>query len=288
MSIKAQLKRFSRLFRSRSRILLHRNLQILGQIKELEFIDQLDSLLRASIPENPLLRFGQKVFSQNDEDGIIEAIWQRIAPRQVGSFVEFGVGDGTENNSLNLLAKGWRGAWFGGEEIRFKATGDRLRFQKCWIDRENIASLLRGALEAMDVSQPDLLSLDLDGNDWHLLAALLESGVAPQVIVVEYNATFTPSTHWVMPYNADHQWDGSAYFGASLRAFCSLLDTHGYRLVCCNLTGVNAFFVKKALAIHFQEVPSDPERLYMAPRFSHVFPFSGHPVSVKLLETVLS
>jgi hypothetical protein len=33
--------------------------------------------------------------------------------------LEFGVGDGTENNTLVLLSIGWRGAWVGGENLAF-------------------------------------------------------------------------------------------------------------------------------------------------------------------------
>src|SRR5262245_40537087 len=42
-----------------------------------------------------LLRYGFKVYSQNDEDGIIQEIFRRIGSSN-RTFVEFGAGDGLE------------------------------------------------------------------------------------------------------------------------------------------------------------------------------------------------
>src|SRR5438270_13263720 len=58
-----------------------------------------------------LLKYGYRVFSQNDEDGMVAEIFSRIGVTNA-TFVEIGVGDGTECNTLNLLALGWRGTWF--------------------------------------------------------------------------------------------------------------------------------------------------------------------------------
>jgi hypothetical protein len=63
---------------------------------------------------NPLNRFGAKCFSQSDEDGITLEILKRIGSIEKGAFAEFGVADGTENNTLILLSLGWRGFWVGG------------------------------------------------------------------------------------------------------------------------------------------------------------------------------
>src|SRR6516225_11835412 len=64
---------------------------------------------------NPLNRFGKKCFSQSDEDGITLEILRRIGVLESGVFAEFGVGDGTENNTLILAALGWKGFWVSGE-----------------------------------------------------------------------------------------------------------------------------------------------------------------------------
>src|SRR5215470_12824028 len=57
-----------------------------------------------------LLRHGYKVYSQNDEDGIIAEIFRRIGATN-RTFVEFGVETGVECNTAKLLVEGWRGLW---------------------------------------------------------------------------------------------------------------------------------------------------------------------------------
>src|SRR5215475_6955019 len=57
-----------------------------------------------------LLRYGFKVYSQCDEDGIIQEIFKRIETTN-RIFVEFGVETGIECNTVKLLLEGWRGLW---------------------------------------------------------------------------------------------------------------------------------------------------------------------------------
>ena len=109
---------------------------------------------------NPLITGKLFGFSQSDEDGITLEILKRL-DIQKGSFLEFGVGDGTENNTLILLALGWNGMWFGGEDLIFNPTGSKkLNFKKVWITKENIYKLYESSS-----LKPDLISIDLDGND---------------------------------------------------------------------------------------------------------------------------
>ena len=53
-----------------------------------------------------LIPHGLKVYSQADEDGIIQEIFKRLGVLKK-TFIEIGVGDGTENNTLYLLLQGW-------------------------------------------------------------------------------------------------------------------------------------------------------------------------------------
>jgi len=248
---------------------------------------RLDALRSDALVRNPLLAHGAKVFSQNDEDGLIEEICRRIGLPGPGAFLELGVGDGAENNTLNLLVQGWRGVWLGGVPLAGERLSDRLRFRRFWIDRDNVAPAVREELAALGIAQPDVASLDLDGNDWYFAQAMLQAALRPALFVVEYNATFRPETHWVMPYDAAHQWDGSAYFGASLAAFQVLFDAHDYRLVACNVTGANAFFVRREFDAAFADIPSDWRALYMPPNY---LPYSGggHPHGPRFVAAMLA
>jgi hypothetical protein len=89
----------------------------LRDIRDLILLYQ-TGLLQQNHP-NPLNGFGNKCFSQSDEDGITIEILKRIKCLDKGTFAEFGVGNGTENNTLILKALGWKGFWCGGEELAF-------------------------------------------------------------------------------------------------------------------------------------------------------------------------
>lgn len=235
---------------------------------------------RAEHP-NPLCRYGRIGFAQSDEDGITLEILRRQGIRH-GTFCEIGVGDGSENNTLALLALGWSGAWIGGQSLCFDPTASsRLRFSQAWVTRENVVALVAQTLGPNP--SPDVLSIDIDGNDHAILAALLEAGHRPRLVIVEYNARFPYPTEFIMDYNPSHRWAGDDYFGASLASMSQLAIQHGYRLICCNAaTGANAFFVREADATLFPEVPTDPVLIHAEP-FYHLPGKKGHPGSFQTL-----
>ena len=233
-----------------------------------------------------LERHGYKVWSQNDEDGILAEIFRRIGagrPGQPGRFVEFGVSDGRECNTLKLLVEGWQGLWMESdaascERIRrvFAAplAEGRLELKETSVTAENIDGLIAGARVAA-AGELDLLSIDIDGNDYHVLKAI--RSVRPRVLVIEYNGKFPPPIDLVLPYNPAHRWDGSDYAGNSLQAIANLAARRGYRLVGTNITGVNAFFVREDLvASHFadQDVAAlfNPARFWLSPGYVSSFP----------------
>ena len=195
---------------------------------------------------NPFLRSSNVYgFSQSDEVGILNSLLSHFPSGTPKKFVEFGVGDGTENNSLDFVLNGWEVWWFGNEELvlqvpdRFK----RLKYTKDWITLTNLHNVTPQLIEF----NPGIISMDLDGNDFHFTQHLLGSGIKPAIWVQEYNANYGPLSNWVMPYDEKHSWDLSTYWGASLNSFALLFQSYGYTLVSCNLTGVNAFFVRDDL-----------------------------------------
>ena len=168
--------------------------------------------------QNPLNRKSSLVgWSQFDEDSITLEILERLS-LGAGSFLEFGVGDGLENNTLVLLAKGWKGHWFGGEKLALDVSSSkRLRFHQVWITRANIVDLSGSADKS-----PDVVSLDLDGNDIFLVRELLQSKIMPKLFIVEYNAKVPWGVDFSIDYNDNHVFKSNDYFGASLSSFVSL------------------------------------------------------------------
>ena len=235
---------------------------------------------RANDPKR-LLAHGYKVYSQTDEDGIIHEIFNRIGVTN-RTFVEFGVAGGLENNSLNLLIDGWSGLWIEANDSqaaliteRFAApiAGGLLKLAHDRVTAENIDGLISGAGINGEI---DMLSIDIDGNDYHVAKAI--TCVNPRLVVVEYNAKFRPPTSWVMEYNPDHVWDETDYFGASLQALEKLFTGKGYSLVGCNISGANAFFVRNDLVGDYFHTPFTAENHYEPARYWIVDGFtSGHP-----------
>jgi hypothetical protein len=217
-----------------------------------------------------LERFGYKVYSQTDEDGILDEIFKRIGTINK-KFVEFGVEDGLECNGHFLLHKGWKGLWLEGSPNYCKKISKafkepiaqkQLTVINAFIDKDNINDLITEGGMSEEI---DLLSIDVDGNDYHIWKAI--QCVKPRVVCIEYNAKFPSDFEWVMKYNKNHTWDGSDNQGASLKSLEILGRDLGYQLVATNLNGVNAFFVKNELAKDLFTLPAISENLYNPCRF---------------------
>src|SRR5262249_51211738 len=114
-------------------------------------------------------------------------------------------------------------------------------------------------------AEPDLLSIDIDGNDWHVWHAI--NAFRPRVVIVEYNSIFPPDTDIVVAHDNAFRWNGSSYFGASLKSLCVLAERKGYKVVACDFLGVNAFFVRNDLVTEAFQGPFTAEFHYEPPRY---------------------
>ena len=226
-----------------------------------------------------LARYGYKVYSQNDEDGIVAEIFRRIGATS-RSFVEFGVETGVECNTVKLLVEGWRGLWIEANPASTAAirknfasfiSAGALVLQESRVTVENINALVTQGGFAGEI---DLLAIDIDYNDYWVWKAI--DVVNPRVVAIEYNATLRPPMAVVVPYRADAQWDGSNYYGASLEALVRLGKAKNYRLVGCSIAGVNAFFVRADLCADRFLEPATAQEHYEPPRhYFHMLP-AGH------------
>jgi len=202
---------------------------------------------------NLLNRFGnrklheRRVFSQNGEDGVIEELFARLGTSNC-FFVEVAAGDGRECNTLYLASRGWRGLMIEGNSSLYARLQSSMKFpgvvtlQK-WVTRENVLGIL---CEANVQQEFDLLSIDIDGNDYWIWQ---EVGLSykPRVVVIEYNAYYAPPRRWVMKYKPQHVWDGTTHYGASLSSLADLGNKMGYALIGTESMGVNAFFIRREL-----------------------------------------
>ena len=222
----------------------------------------------AETPRHQLARFEQNVMSQQGEDGILREIFYRIGPGKK-YFIEFGIEEGTVCNTALLASRyGWGGLYIDAtpedmEKVRRRYAGRTdITVRNAFITAENIAGIFA---EAGVPEEPDLLSIDIDGNDYWVWKAL--SSYRPRVLVIEYNAAYPPPRRWIMEYNPVHRWDWTTHFGASLSALTDLGNSLGYALLGTDRQGVNAFFLRRDLlpGTGFREVTA--EEAYHPPRY---------------------
>lgn len=246
-------------------------LATLNQINSIRLYREILSEPKYADPRR-LERFGRKFYSQNEEDGMIEEIFRRIGTANK-MFLEFGVANGLENNTLLLTYRGWKGVWLdgGAENIDFihkkfrpLIASGALHAKKTWITAESIDATIRELQLPVDL---DLISIDIDGNDYYVLENI--ACIKPRVIVIEFNSKLPPPIKAVIKYDPDFFWEGdySDYFGCSLAALTELAERKGYQLVGVNITGCNAFFVRKDLCEDKFYLPASAEALYNPPRY---------------------
>ena len=223
-----------------------------------------------------------RISSQNGEDGILREIFRCIGPRS-RYLVEFGVGDGSECNGAHLVQQHWSGLMMESDAFLFARLAER----HAGTSGVQVANQFIGAENAVAIFEEqgvplrfDLLSIDVDGNDYWIWRAL--ASYRPRVVVIEYNAAHPPPERWVMAYDPHHRWDGTDYYGASLSSLAALGKELGYGLIGTDAKGVNAFFLERdllhrpsRLRLGFPELT--PERAYHPPGFLNDRGTVGHP-----------
>jgi hypothetical protein len=228
----------------------------------------------SSKPINEINLFEKKIYSQNGEDGIIQAIFKKIGTTNK-YFVEFGVENGKECNTRYLMEKnGWKG-------LLMDEKNENKNVKKEFITAENVNELFKKYGVPKEF---DLLSIDVDGNDYWIWRAL-GGAWRPRVVVIEYNSKYKPPKSVSIEYEPNFQWDGTDYIGASLSALAKLGEEKGYKLVGCDNTGLNAFFVNnKDIQNNF--LITDIKKLYRAPTFGQQKHGFFHKPCEKLMKEV--
>lgn len=243
---------------------------------------------RKEEPKNPFNKFGRRSFSQSDEDGLTLEIIKRLGFNK-GNFAEFGVGNGTENNTLLLASLGWNGFWVDASELAFKyKMSNKFTHYKRLINLDNVLETFIEGCNYIKREKINYISFDFDNNDYYLVKKLLDNNVHPEVFVVEYNSKFIPPIEWVVDYDPNSSWNFDDYFSASLTSYVKLFEQHDYFLVCCNhFTGANAFFIKNEYRDKFKEVPSDINDIWVEPRYYIPHKY-GHRSSPRTAQVVIN
>lgn len=218
-----------------------------------------------------LMASGFRVFSQNEEDGILLRLFTQIGCTnrfvvEIGSNCNGSDVGIPENLSTNLIINhGWHGAIFEKdsvecERMRYFFARDHATRHFHWdndgvdgyfspiiIQKEvnplNVNDILTGVSKE---SEPDLMVVDIDGGDFSLIKNL--NSVNPRVFVVEFERRFRDRYSVIQMNREDYSKHWKQSGAASLLAWVELMRSKGYILCAITASGFNAFFVRSDVA----------------------------------------
>jgi len=216
-------------------------------------------------PPNDLQSFRANITSQFGEDGIIAEIVSRLGGG-ARCCVEFGAWDGRHlSNTWSLWHENdWSAVLIEGDRERSialtaaTAAFPRVRVINAFVGWEG-PTRLDALLDSAGQTGPvDLMSIDIDGDDYHVFAAI-ESHL-PRILLIEFNPTCPPDVELVQ--------DKGGRFGSSALSLLRLAERKGYTLAACTDTNLILVDVKE-----FSSLGIAPVRLAdVAPRhhLSHI------------------
>jgi hypothetical protein len=192
----------------------------------------------------PLSLYARNVTSQDGEDGIIERIFEIIGTKNKWC-LELGALNGThDSNTWHLVHDlGWNALLIEADITYFTklaalyAGNPRVYAINAFVSFEGEHSLDALCKVAQMPKDFDLLSLDIDGNDYHLWDSM--TAYMPRVVCIEFNQTIPNDIEFVQPR------DMAIFQGSSLASLTLLAKQKGYELVAT--TATNAFFVRREL-----------------------------------------
>lgn len=191
-----------------------------------------------------LKKYARNVTSQGGEDGIVERLLEILGTQAQSRWcVEFGAWDGKHySNTWNLVNNhNYSAVMIEGSQNRFQdllATYGTVPRVVC-LNRivsfepgpDSLDSIFAGtALPKVF----DLISIDIDGNDYHVWDSLRV--YTPRIVVIEFNSTVPNDVVFVQ------DMDFKVNQGCSLLALIELGKSKGYELA--YVTHLNAIFVR--------------------------------------------
>jgi hypothetical protein len=244
---------------------------IILQLSKKKFLKSINSkkiVLSKSKKMDEINKYEFKITSQNNEDGIISHLKKNIINPD-SFFFEIGF-DFNEFNSLNLIKENWSGTLIDGDQIKCDKLNACIKkyfkFQKIniynnFITYENINQIIAKSIIKDNF---DFFSLDTDGMDYWILENL---NYKPKIICAEFNPWLGKTNELIVPKSLNFNYQSDMYYGASLKAYQSLLKKKNYKLVAIESSGNNAFFINQnEFKIQFDELNIE-ESFKLDPKF---------------------
>ncbi|MGI9191953.1 MAG: hypothetical protein ACR2IL_07510 [Chitinophagaceae bacterium] len=193
-------------------------------------------------------------YAQHGEDQLIEKIIKRLPPTLKPWCVEFGAWDGQHLSNTHYFIKHqeWHGVLIEGNALRFNDLKQTYaQNPHCHLIQQYVGWAGENALDSILAKtniplEFDVLSIDIDGNDYHVWEALKE--YRPKLVVIEYNSSIPNDLVFIQEANPQINQ------GNSLLALTQLAESKGYTLY--HTTFCNAVYVRNDLMHYLPEAPS--------------------------------
>ena len=207
-----------------------------------------------------LLDYRRTYFSQNGEDGVLLHVLSRL-PKRDKWCVEFGAWDGMYlSNTFFFIAKeGYKAVMIEADKERYNSL---LEFKKKYgkivcINRfisidgnDTLDKILKDADVPTDF---DLLSIDVDNDDYHLWKSIKH--YQPKVVIIEIQPKDGPHIRRIKPLGSPPTQDIDKN-GTSILSMTELAEQKGYSLV-SHIAG-NAIYVKNEFYNLYHDRKYDP------------------------------
>jgi hypothetical protein len=196
--------------------------------------------------ESPFNQFRKNFYSQNGEDGVIQELFNRLQIGSSGWVVEFGAWDGRYlSNTYYLIESrsGFKTVYIESDPVKFEklcrtaaAFPGRIVPICSLVSPEGKDSLDNILKNTPITHEFDLLSIDIDGMDYHIWEGL--KNYRPKIVIIEVNSSIPPDQEQI---HSD-----SNPIGSSFKSMVRLGQQKGYTLICH--TG-NVIFIRNDLLV---------------------------------------
>ena len=184
--------------------------------------------------------YSRNITSQHGEDGILDYIINSLNGKINQTCCEFGAWDGIYlSNVYNLVQnKGYKALYIEPDKKKFyklknNFEGKNVITLNKYVSFEGKDKLDEILLENNFNTNFDLLSIDIDGNDYHIFSSLEK--FKPKIIIIEFNPLIPNEVEFI------NKKDMKINQGSSALSLYNLAKKKGYTLVAA--TEVNLFFI---------------------------------------------
>lgn len=187
-------------------------------------------------------------FSHSNEQQILAGYVEKLLPKDhPRTVVDIGAGNGVRwSNSYALLLEGWKALGIEADAQKYALLSrayrnfPRANTSNSRAEPDNIGSIL----ETFGIEKNfGVLCLDIDGNDYWVLNAIL-SKFRPGLVVTEINENIPPPLGFVVRFDRDFQLRHH-FYGYSITALEDLCEKHNYGIL--ELEYNNAFLAPREL-----------------------------------------